>query len=396
MSSITTLTGSDGITTANTMTKVNTNFANLNSDKIETSTLDTDTSLTANSDSKIATQKAVRAYVDSGGNQNASETTRGIVQEATDAQVTAGTATGSTGAKLFVSPAKLATRFGSGLFKFGGTGADGALAITSGATNIDCANAAVVVKNYTSISITGTGSLTFTNPHTNGTVIVLKSQGNITLTSSAAPMIDASGIGASGGVGASYGGQTVKADGGRGGAALSIECGGAWNFTTTAGISVAGKNGIQNVGGGAVGGGGGGGGGVFYGLYNTLTANTGTVIATGGSGAATSGGSGGGAADATAGSAGIAQFIANGGAAGVQNVSGIGGTSIFAGTYNSIYSKGLRLCPGGGGGGGSNSTGQRGGGGGASLVANGSTTGDSTGGAGGAGYSLVALNTEFA
>ena len=67
MSSITTLTGSDGVTTANTMTKVNTNFANLNSDKIETSTLDTDTSLTANSDSKIATQKAVKAYVDAGG-----------------------------------------------------------------------------------------------------------------------------------------------------------------------------------------------------------------------------------------------------------------------------------------------------------------------------------------
>jgi hypothetical protein len=49
------------------MTKVNTNFANLNSDKIETSYLDTDTSLTANSDVKIATQKAVRAYVDAGG-----------------------------------------------------------------------------------------------------------------------------------------------------------------------------------------------------------------------------------------------------------------------------------------------------------------------------------------
>jgi hypothetical protein len=113
MASITTLTGSDGVTTANTMTKVNTNFANLNSDKIETSTLDTDTSLTANSDSKIATQKAVKAYVDSGGNQNASETTRGIVQEATDAQVTAGTATGSTGAKLFVTPAKLETRITS-------------------------------------------------------------------------------------------------------------------------------------------------------------------------------------------------------------------------------------------------------------------------------------------
>lgn len=41
---------------------------------------------------------------------NASETALGVVEEATDAEVTAGTATGSTGAKLIVTPAKLATR----------------------------------------------------------------------------------------------------------------------------------------------------------------------------------------------------------------------------------------------------------------------------------------------
>lgn len=69
MTTITSLVGTDGITTANSMTKINTNFANLNSDKIETSTLDTDTSLTANSDSKIATQKAIKAYVDALGGQ---------------------------------------------------------------------------------------------------------------------------------------------------------------------------------------------------------------------------------------------------------------------------------------------------------------------------------------
>jgi hypothetical protein len=111
MSSITTLIGPDGITTANTMTKVNTNFANLNSDKIETSTLDTDTSLTANSDSKIATQKAVKAYVDSGGNPNASTITKGIVEEATQAEVTAGTAAGGTGARLFINPSSVVGKF---------------------------------------------------------------------------------------------------------------------------------------------------------------------------------------------------------------------------------------------------------------------------------------------
>lgn len=82
---------------------------------------------------------------------------------------------------------------------FGGDGTDGALSVSSGNTNIDCAGAALVVKNYTSISITGTGSITFINPHANGTAIVIKSQGNVTLTSSAAPMIDASGMGSAGG-----------------------------------------------------------------------------------------------------------------------------------------------------------------------------------------------------
>jgi hypothetical protein len=86
---------------------------------------------------------------------------------------------------------------GSG--KFGGTGADGALSISSGTTTIDCANAAIVVKNYTSISITGTGKLAFINPNVNGTIIILKSQAGVTLTSSSTPMIDASGMGAAGG-----------------------------------------------------------------------------------------------------------------------------------------------------------------------------------------------------
>ena len=107
MSTITTLVGTDGITTANSMAKINTNFSNLNTDKIETSVLDTDTTLAANSDSKIATQKAVKAYVDAGGNSNASTTTKGIVEEATAAEVAAGTATGATGARLYVNPSTM-------------------------------------------------------------------------------------------------------------------------------------------------------------------------------------------------------------------------------------------------------------------------------------------------
>lgn len=102
MSTITTINATDLITDSRAV--INTNFSNLNTDKIETSYLDTDTTLAANSDVKIATQKAVKAYVDAGGNVNASTTARGIVEEAIQAELTAGTTTGGTGARLFINP----------------------------------------------------------------------------------------------------------------------------------------------------------------------------------------------------------------------------------------------------------------------------------------------------
>lgn len=57
------------------------------------------------------TMAANKAYADSlaiAGAPNASTSVQGLVQQATTAQVNAGTATGSTGAKLFASPADLA------------------------------------------------------------------------------------------------------------------------------------------------------------------------------------------------------------------------------------------------------------------------------------------------
>lgn len=66
MTTITTIQSSDLIT--NSRADINTNFSNLNTDKIETSYIDTDTTLAANSDTKIASQKAVKAYVDAQGN----------------------------------------------------------------------------------------------------------------------------------------------------------------------------------------------------------------------------------------------------------------------------------------------------------------------------------------
>jgi len=392
-----------------------------------------------------------KSYIDQAsiaGAVDASVSAKGIVQLATQAEVVAKTATGSTGAPLFVSPDKMSsvltsdykadtgsantyaiapspaitaytagqvftfkatnanttastlnvnslgtksikkvdgatdlvandikagqivrvvydgTNFqmispvGNSPIRFGGTGADGALSITSGTTTIDCANAAVVVKNYTSVSITGTGVLGFSNPHANGTIVILKSQGNVTLTSSASPMINLSAMGAAGGTGntgngvigsvgygsdgvsiptgalltahtqgaaggasifnngagavpsvaprlsyffsvygkfvqlatgagggpgSATGGSGTAGNGGRGGGGLYIECAGAWNFTTSGGISVAGQAGA-NGGSSSTGGGGGGGAGLFVAVYVSLTANSGTVTVSGGAG----------------------------------------------------------------------------------------------------------------
>ncbi len=285
------------------------------------------------------------------------------------------------------------TPAGSLALKFGGTGADGALNISSGVTTLDCGNASVLIKNYSSISITGTGSLAFSNPHANGTTLILKSQGAVTLTSSQAPMIDASGMGAAGGAGSTSGstadgnngsagvsvgfvqsnfgfagtiGSGVGAGGaisslvyqsvnikeysgkysyvfvgagggsggvnngtssagGRGGGALLIECGGALNFTTASGISVAGKT--ATAGSGNRGGSGGGSGGFCGIFYNTLTANTGTITVSGGG---TNTGSG-----ANLGAGGGGSTTAGG--IGVTVTGGAGGTGLSLVAANTEY-----------------------------------------------------------
>jgi len=87
----------------------------------------------------------------------------------------------------------------TGIGAFGGDGSDGALSISSGTTTLDVGAARVFIKNYTSISIIGTGKLAFSNPHSSGTIIILKSQGDVILTSSTVSLIDVSGMGAAGG-----------------------------------------------------------------------------------------------------------------------------------------------------------------------------------------------------
>jgi hypothetical protein len=131
MSTITTINEGDSITSSRS--DINQNFANLNADKIENSVLDTDTTLSNNSDSKIATQAAVKAYVDAGGNVNASDTNKGIVEIATQAEIDAGTTTGGSGALLVVPSdkvyptAKTLIPGANGLF-------DGAIAVATNVT----------------------------------------------------------------------------------------------------------------------------------------------------------------------------------------------------------------------------------------------------------------------
>jgi hypothetical protein len=325
-----------------------------------------------------------------------------------------------TGIKNFTSGATIGAQAVNLQPKFGGTGADGALNISSGTTTVNLGGANYFVLNYTTISITGTAKLAFSNPAATGCIIVIKCQGNCVITSTQ-PGIDASGMGGQGGNGGTgsqngsagnqgigifddltthFGGAGLKAGtpgaagtvyvantiqfytrfayqiirflrgvacgsgggggagnsggaagvqnggaGGSGGAGLILEVAGALNFTGY--ISVAGKDGGSaadigltngNVFSGA--GGGGGAGGFALVLYNSLTANSGTILSNGGAGgkggncnsngahgetgdSASGGGAGG--ADGGAGGIGGTYPGGNGGNAGGRRAGGGGG-----------------------------------------------------------------------
>lgn len=103
-----------------TQAQVNTGTNALNvltADTLEDKTYGTftGTTITDNSVLKVALQELETALeaVESTAATNASETVKGVVEEATDAETAAGTATGATGAKLFVTPAKLQTELGT-------------------------------------------------------------------------------------------------------------------------------------------------------------------------------------------------------------------------------------------------------------------------------------------
>lgn len=282
----------------------------------------------------------------------------------------------------------------------GGSGADGALAVSSGTTNIDLGGAAVVVKNYKAISITGTGAISFSNPNANGTVIVFKSQGDVTVTSSANPVIDLRGLGSTGGA-VGTNGTTGVGGGGAGGGSMSADGSPGGSGSTsdgTAGTTGTTANGIFVKIAGGTGG-------------SKTTTSAGGVLAAGtlpsqmvGRGLPLAPGSGGGGAAG-----------GNPTTACVPGAGGRGAGTLYietAGAYN--FTTGTINASGTAGSNGSGTFGSGGGGGGggcilvscASITANsgtyttsggaGGTTGSgAVGGAGAAGSSLVFVNTEF-
>jgi hypothetical protein len=317
---------------------------------------------------------------------------------------------------------------------FGGTGADGALAISSGTTTIDLASAAYVEKNYTSISITGTGKLAFTNPHANGTLVQLRSQGAVTLTATA-PCIDMTGIGASAGTG---GATTGTGTGGTNGQFQLDSTGrGGGAGTYNSGSTVTGGGALTSLpfyvidepsharrffplftgaGGGGGGGGalvtganGGRGGGALLiecaGAWNFTTALgidvSGLLGSNGPAAGVNSGGGGGGGGSGgsclvlygtlTANSGTIKKAGGNGGngstsTAGINQAQGGSGAGSFAGAGGTGGAGGAASTSGGTGSGSTGGTGGTG------------TAGSNAGGGGGGaeGYSYVALNKYFA
>ena len=327
---------------------------------------------------------------------NASTTGAGIVEEATQVEVYAGTAAGGTGARLFINPSSISP-------KWGGTGADGALTVTSGTTTIDLGSAAIVTKNYTSISITGTGAIAFSNPHASGTIVIFKSQGAVTITSSANPVIDLRSIGSTGGA-AGTTGSSGTGSGGGGGASSS-----------NPGV-------LGTAGAGGSNGGVGGTGTTGTGVFSLVTGGTGGGLSAGTAAGGTAsffpglpsgiiikgipfsvgaGGGGGGGSNTNASGAG-------GRGAGSMYIECFGAFNFTTGTINMTGAAGTAgtapFGAGGGGGGGGSllvlcasitaSSGTITSAGGAGGAAGGG--GGGAGGNGGAGSSLVAVNTEFA
>lgn len=208
----------------------------------------------------VNVQVASKGYVDAiafAGAPDASTTVKGVVEEATGAEMAAGTATGGTGARLFIPSAqakstsagagdanKVPVTNGSGvldqtfldavrtwatvqtfsantaqittdpdsandavrssylaaqfLAKDYGDGSDGAFSQAAGTTTLNTASK--TIYQYTSFSLTGTAVLQTGSNLTNQPLYIFV-QGDLTITSSASPAVNLVGRGAPGGAG---------------------------------------------------------------------------------------------------------------------------------------------------------------------------------------------------
>jgi len=79
-----------------------------------------------------------------------------------------------------------------------GDGSDGDLIITTGTTTLNLNNQQVFIKQYRNLKITGNANLTFTNPHSKGTLIVFLVSEDCELTSNATNSIDLRNLGGEG------------------------------------------------------------------------------------------------------------------------------------------------------------------------------------------------------
>lgn len=171
MATIVTINASDQIT--NSRADINTNFANLNSDKIETSAIDTDTTLAANSDSKIASQKAIKAYVDGNAGKvfaagivtpTTSPTTiaHGLGSSPTYVRITGISVTGSNDTQEYFSMAVYvsSTQYSMSKFINDQVSGSGSAAITS-TLKLDGCTGTITVDS-TNITITWSGTISAT------------------------------------------------------------------------------------------------------------------------------------------------------------------------------------------------------------------------------------------
>lgn len=132
--------------------------------------------------------------------------------------------------------------------KFGGTGVDGILAVSSGTTTINLGGAAIVIKNYSSIAITGTGQVAFSNPNATGTLVIFRCQDDCEISSSNIAL-SLKGFGGSGGAGAS-GDITIAGTITSGNGTENSDYGLTPVFTGKFGLGSTTTNTLQNGGGG--------------------------------------------------------------------------------------------------------------------------------------------------